>query len=531
MSADVLESTASGAELPADVDTCHAWIRDLMEMVIKKDTDISALKERLQWLLREKFGKKSEKISPDQMSLFAAQLGALLESEQSIVEADGEKKEEGKKSSSARRGGGGRTETAEHVRRERRDYHPNPDDLLCNCGRTKTEFGTYSMDQLDFIPASFVVIEHVTHKYACKSCTASVVEGQRPNQIHNGGKPAEGLIAHISTSKYADHSPLERQEDIYAREGVHVPASSMGRWLEQSAHELGKVTDLMHEKLLECAVLQADESPYDLIDLNRAGKKIKKGYVWTLFGDAHAPYVYFQFQADRTGETAQKLIKGFSGFLVTDGYGGYDWYRADRSANCNVHSRRYFEKALKCDKKKAGAMLALYSKLYKIEEAIKGKSEQEILLARQEQSLPIVNQMHTLLQSWQLTEAPKTSLGVAINYALSRWDQLMLFTKHAVIPLDTNLVENAIRAIAIGRKNWLKIGGEGGLRTATVHATLVNTCKRLGINPYLYLRDVLIRLGAGTDPIDDLLPDRWQLKHDPRAQPPDQTASTAASVA
>jgi len=212
-------------------------------------------------------------------------------------------------------------------------------------------------------------------------------------------------------------------------------------------------------------------TPYDLIDKNRAGKKIKKGYVWTLFGDALAPYVYFQFQADRTGETAQKLIKGFSGFLVTDGYGGYDWYRADRSANCNVHSRRYFEKALKCDKKKAGAILALYSKLYKIEETLKGKSEEEILLVRHEQSLPIMNQMHTLLQSWRLTEPPKTSLGVAINYALSRWDQLVLFTKHAVIPMDTNLVENAIRAIAIGRKNWLKISGEGGLRTATVHAT------------------------------------------------------------
>jgi hypothetical protein len=137
----------------------------------------------------------------------------------------------------------------------------------------------------------------------------------------------------------------------------------MGRWLEQSAQELGKITDRMHELLLDCNVLQVDESPYDLIDKNRAGKKIKKGYVWTLFGDALAPYVYFQFQADRTGETAQKLIKGFSGFLVTDGYGGYDWYRADRSANCNVHSRRYFEKALKCDKKKAGNTGALFKTL------------------------------------------------------------------------------------------------------------------------------------------------------------------------
>ncbi len=529
MPADVIESTNESVELPKDLETCHAWIRDLMNMVQQKDADVSSLKERLQWLLREKFGRKSEKISPDQLSLFAAQLSAILkEQEQTSVDVSGQNEPE-KTSKNGKHGGGGREKIAAHVRKVRRDYHP--ENLVCGCGNTKVEFGTDTIEQLDFIPASFIAVEHVTHKYSCKSCQGSVVEGQRPGQIHNGGKPAEGLIAQVSTAKYADHLPLERQEEIYQREGVHVPASSMGRWLDMSGKELKKITDRMHELLLACNVLQVDESPFDLSDKNRPGKKIKKGYVWTLYGDTLAPYVYFNFQSNRTGETAKKFLAGFNGFLVTDGYGGYDWYRADRSANCNVHSRRYFEKALKNDKKRAGAVVSLYSKLYKIEGELKDKSPQEILAARQEQSLPILNQIHSLLQAWKLTEQPKTSMGIAINYALARWEQLTLFTKHPELPLDTNLVENAIRPIAIGRKNWLRISGDGGLQTATVHATLVNTCKRLGINPYLYLRDVMIRLGEGTDSIDDLLPDRWRLKHDPRDQRPDQAESTAASVA
>jgi hypothetical protein len=286
----------------------------------------------------------------------------------------------------------------------------------------------------------------------------------------------------------------------------------------------------MHELLLSCDVLVADETPFALADNSRSTRKIRKGYVWALYGDV-VPYTYFKFAASRSGETAQELLAGFKGFLLTDGYGGYNWFPVKRAANCNVHARRYFEKALKYDKKRAGAIIELYRLVYKIERELERKTAEEILHVRQTKSLPIMNQIYQLLQQWKPIVQPKTTLGTAINYALERWDQLILFLAHPQLRPDTNQVENQIRSIAIGRKNWLRISGDGGLETASVHSTLVNTCKRLGINPYLYLRDVLIRLGQGTDNIDDLLPDRWRLKYPPDNQQDDQSAMTAEIVA
>jgi transposase len=155
----------------------------------------------------------------------------------------------------------------------------------------------------------------------------------------------------------------------------------------------------------------------------------------------------------------------------------------------------------------------MFNELYKIEERIRGVSAEQVLRARQNESLPILNRMRELFQEWQVKTPPKTTLGIAINYALPRWEKLCRFTQHAALRPDTNLVENAIRPIALGRKNWMHIGSEEALVTTSVHASLVNTCKRLKINPYLYLRDIFIRIGRGAENIDDLLPDRWQLQN------------------
>lgn len=519
--------------LPADLESCHALIKELLSMVEQKDTDITALKQRLHNLLRDKYGKSSEKISPEQLLLFAEQLSSLLGPTQlsSPTDDDGSDAVVSAGENGARKhSGGGRARIPDHLNRKEKHYYPQPDEMQCSCGLEKTEFAKDVVEQLDFVPASIRVVQHIVHKYRCKKCRNGVVEGKRPEQIQSGGKPTEGLIAQISTAKYGDHQPLERQGQIYAREGVAVSPSSMGRWLSASANELSKITDRMLQLLLQCNVLVADESPFDLADNSRATAKIRKGYVWALYGDT-APYTYFEFAASRSGDTAKKLLGDFNGFLLTDGYGGYNWFPANRSANCNVHARRYFDKALKYDKKRAGAILALYRSVFQIERDLHGKSAEEILQIRQQKSLPLMNEIHALLLQWKPTVPPKTTLGTAINYTLERWDQLVLFTANPQLRPDTNQVENQIRVIALGRKNWLRISGDGGLKTASVHATLVNTCKRLGLNPYLYLRDVLIRLGEGLDDIDDLLPDRWKLKYSTQDQQDENAAISAETVA
>ncbi len=265
-------------------------------------------------------------------------------------------------------------------------YFPTEDERICQCGKSKKEIGTVSTDQLDYIPASFRVIEHITHKFACKTCQEGVVEGKRPNQILSGGKATEGLIAQISTAKHADHLPLYRQEQIYAREGVDVPRSSMGRWLDQSAVPLKLIVDRMHELVLQSKMVEVDESPVRFLDKNILPKKSKMGYVWVLHGDNDHPYTIFDFQPDRTAERAKAILRGYSNFLLTDGYGGYEWFDQERSANCNVHARRYFEKSIKYDKKKAGLILALYTKLFEIERQNQSLTEEELLTVRQKES-------------------------------------------------------------------------------------------------------------------------------------------------
>jgi transposase len=499
--------------LPGDLNTCHELIRELAFLLESKDTDIARLREQLQNLMRGKFGRSTEKLSAEQLSLFKQQLEDLVQAVDEHHEEFGTSDSltiAGNTALGKKNGGGGRKPINAAVKRTKKHYFPTDDELICVCGETKKEIGTQNTEQLDYIPASFRVIEHITHKFACKKCQEGVVEGQRPSQIFTGGKATEGLVAQISTAKNADHLPLYRQEQIYAREGVEVSRSSMGRWLEQSAVAMKCIVDRMHELVLQSKMLELDESPVRFLDKDRLPKKSKMGYVWVMRGDDDHPYTIFDFQPDRCGERAKKLLTGYSNFLLTDGYGGYEWFDPERSANCNVHARRYFEKAIKYDKKKAGLMLAFYTKLFEIERKNYGLNEEELLAVRQKESIPILNQMKELMLSWQLATPPKSTLGIAINYALPRWEKLCRFTKYGFLKLGTNLVENAIRPIALGRNNWLQIGSEEALQTASVHATLVNTCKRLNVNPYLYLRDVLIRLGQGEVKIDDLLPDRWQ---------------------
>jgi transposase len=528
MALSPLEATITG--LPNDLEACHALIRDLALLLESKDADITRLKERLQEQLRQTFGRSTEKLSPGQLSLFREELEKMLQESKSCGKEGLEASEKNTQpKAGSRHGGGGRNRISPTVPRVPEHHFPSDSELICSCGEQKKEIGTEKTEQVDYVPASFKVIEHVVHAFACKKCQEGVVGGKRPAQILSGGKATEGLIAQVSVAKYADHLPLHRQVQIYAREGVDLSSSSMGRWLDASAEAMKPIYERMHELILQSRVVQADESPVLFIDKKREAKKGKTGYVWVLYGDADHPYTYFDFQPDRCAERARAILKGFSGILLTDGYGGYEWYERLQSASCNVHNRRYFEKALKYDKKRAGTVLALYTELYKIEELNKGLDEEQILEVRQRESVPLMNQMKELLQSWQIVTPPKTPLGIAINYGLARWDKLCRFTEYGFIKLDTNLVENSIRPIAVGRKNWLQIGSEEALETASIHASLVNSCKRLGVNPYLYLRDVLIRLGQGNVVIDDLLPDRWE-NQNPLPQPESEANAEIKAV-
>lgn len=505
----------SAIQLPDELEACHSLILELMKVLNLKESDIVLLKQQLRNLQRDKFGRRSEKISPGQLSLFREQVESMFPrpqaTEQSEAASSGSVGTSGQPNTNKKKnGGGGRNKLNPALPREIQEHFPEEKDLVCNCGCKKTEVGHETTEQLDHTPASLKVIVHIAHTFACPKCQEGFVSGKKPEQIFSGGKATEGLIAQIATAKYADHLPLYRQEEIYAREGAEVSRSSMGRYLERGAEKLKAVRARMIELAVQGIVVQVDETPIKFISPERTAKKVKTGYCWALYGDTKFPYVIYDVQPDRCAVRAQNLLAGFENYLLTDGYNGYDWYDRSKSANCNVHARRYFEKARNYDKEKSDIILALYGKVYDIEKRIGDLTESEILEVRQRETVPIMNEIKAYLDKWKLSALAKTPLGIAVNYAHLRWDKLCLFTKHGFLRPDTNLVENSIRPIAIGRKNWLHIGDEAALETASLYLTLVNTCKRLNINPYLYLRDLFIRLGRGEDDdIEDLLPDKW----------------------
>lgn len=506
--------------LPDDLEECHALIASLKELLLKKDSqlqkresDLEKLKHHLQNLLRNKYGRSTEKINPDQLLLFAE---ALLDQSEKQIQPDPNTPSPTNKNKRTKRGGGGRNPLPEDLPTEEKDHFPERRNCKC-CGTEMTEFSVEVSDQLDFIPANFKIIRHRVHKFSCQKCHGDIAQGKKPEQIHSGGQATEGLLAHIAVAKHVDHSPLERQSNIYARQGVTISVSTMGRWMRMTAESLRLISNRMHELVLLSRLLEADESPFDFIDKKRVLKKIKQGFFWVYYGDEDHPYIVFDFQTDRTKDRPKKFLTGFDGFLLTDGYGGYIWYNQDKALNCNVHCRRNFEKALKANKKEAAFALAIYQKLYAIEAEIRQLSEQKRLEIRQERSVPLLDQFHTWLLEKSKTEQPKTALGHAISYALDRWEKLTRFTKHGFLKMDTNLVENSIRPHAITRKNCLFAGSETGGETAAIITSITSTCKRLGINPYEYIKDVLTRLGANPNAnIDEMLPDRWK----PIALPP-----------
>lgn len=505
-------------QLPDNVEDCHQLLVELSELLLQKDALIlenaaafERMKIHFQNLLRGKYGRSTEKVDPNQLSVLLEHLSGFDEASSPESEESSQKNDPKKR----KHGGGGRNPLSPDLQ-QWESFDHFPEETICNCGCTMTEFAVEITEQLDYRPVNFGKIKHVVHKFRCAECR-SIREGRKPEQVHSGGVPAEGLLAHLVVSLHADHQPIERQAKTYARQGVELAVSSLGRWVALTAQKLKCITDRMSELVLKSRILEADESPLDFIDLSRPAQKIKQGYFWAYYGDESVPFIVFDFQTSRESIHCVRFLEGFKGFLLTDGYGGYEWYDSEKSLCCHVHARRYFEKALKANKKEAAYALALYRKLYEIEDRIKDAPEAERYAIRQRESLPLLNQLHAWLKEKQPTAPPKTPLGIAINYSLSRWDKLVRYTEHGFLLMDTNLIENAFRAHAITRKNIMFAGSEIGGKNNAILATIVNTCKRMNINPFDYIRDCLIRLGANPlMDVNELIPGRWK----PLAQPP-----------
>ena len=507
----------SAGPLPDDLAQCHAIIRELSEKLKLLQALTEKQKHQLLELLRHRFGQRADRMQAEQLVLWAVdELDSA--SGQSAPGDDGEPPVR-----PGRRGGHGRKPLPRDLPRKRVE-HPVPEsDLTCGrCGSLKERFGEDVSEQLEYVPASLFVIEHVCPKYACPHCREGVTRAQKPMQPVEKGLPGPGLLAHVVTSKYADHLPLNRLEGILARHGVEIARSTMSDWAFQSACLVEPLVRRMHERILACKVLHTDDTPVPVLDPSLT--KTRTGRIWVYVGDPRAPYTVFDYTGTRKRDGPEKFLAGFQGYLQADAYAGYEvLYQTGKIVEvaCWAHARRKYKSAEATAPVYAGMAAAWIRRLYRIEEAAKPLSPEARRSLRQEKAKPILAQFRAWLETTLVEVLPKSPMGEAISYSLSNWDALNRYLEDGELAIDNNRAERILRGPVVGRNNWLFFGSDRGGRTAATLMSLVATCKDHGIDPFLYLRDVFERIAAHpASRIDEFLPDRWrQIRQAEGAEP------------
>lgn len=505
-------------ELPTDLDSCHSLIRELLETLRQQGLLIGNMQHQLERLLRRRYGRSSETIDPGQLLLFAADILAQADATgasrpQPGAEADASPRPV--PAAKPKRKGHGRKPLPAHLERRRVLHELPPDALTCpDCGGLRQAFGEEIREQLDYIPASLVVIQHVRPKYACKACQAHVVIADRLPEPIEKGLPGPGLLAHVIVSKYADHLPLYRQERILAREGVAISRSTMCGWMARCAELLEPIYRAMIKAVLRSKVIQTDDTPVDVLDPGREGTL--QGRIWIAIGDRDHPYSVYDFTPNRAGDGPARFFRGYAGYLQADAYSGYDALFKDGKVievGCWAHARRKFHEARTTDPRHSHMALAYIRRLYAVEsDAKQAKLDDDARRAlRQERSVPILKEFFAWLEGVRGQVLPRSPMGEAIGYALNHRMALLRYTEQGYLEIDNNASERGEKTIALGRKNWLFFGSEGGGATAAILFSLTETCQRLGVEPWAYLRDVLDRVSTHpASRIDELLPDRWE---------------------
>ncbi len=363
------------------------------------------------------------------------------------------------------------------------------------------KIGELITDELEYKPAELFVKRYIRPKYSIGQ-QAGIVIADLPTRPIEKAIAGPGLLAQILVDKFVDHLPIYRQIQRWKRWEVKLSASTINSWQEKTCELLSPLYDCLKQQVLGEGYLQVDETPIRVLDKNKKGNTSAKlsrathqGYYWVY----HSPMrkaVFFDYRKARSREGPKALLEHFSGYLQTDGYKAYDWFATQKDItllSCMAHTRRYFEQALDNDKPKAEYVLTHIQKLYAIERKAREENlsmEQRHAL-RLDEALPILNELGKYIAQHNKHLLPKSAIGKAFNYAIERWDNLLNYLHDGSLEIDNNLVENAIRPNALGRKNYLFAGSHHGAHRAAMFYSFFGTCKAHGINPYLWLKSVL----------------------------------------
>ena len=512
MAAMLDNTTATPAQAPcADAGESVTVSRDLFErmqaQLLFEKTRNEALNFEIARLKRWRFGSSAESLdSSTQAVLFDAILAdTALE--------DSAAKEANKPPPAAPRAKGRAVRQALPANLPRVDRHYDIGATHCACGQAFKRIGQEVSEQLDCVPAQFFVLRHIRGKYAC-ACCQTVQAAPMPAQMIDKGIPAAGLLAQVAIAKVDDHLPLYRQTEIYARCGVHIPRSSVAQCLGICGARREPLAEALKEFILGHDVLHADVTPVALLAPGRG--KTKKAFVWvyrtTNFVTQRA--VLYDFTLSRSGEHPRRVLGAFSGTLVSDDFSGYHALHRQgiTAAFCMAHARRKLFEVFELNGSEiAGQALGLIAKLYEIEPEVKDLGNEDRLLARQLRSKPVADALHVWLTTQRLLLVRADATARATDCSLSNWPALTTFLDDGAVPIDNNAVENAIRPLAVGRKNWLFVGSQLAGERAAVLMSLIESAKLNGHDPWAYLKDVFERLPTLKNrDLAQLLPHNWR---------------------
>ena len=494
-------------------------IEELTKKLRSTESKMNMLQHQVEQLLRRVYGRRSEKLDPKQLMFDNLILEALEQpSLQVPPELPVEEKPERKRPRTVKRRHPGRIPIPEHLERVEIVLDIPEEDKVCpDTGKPLKRIGEEVSEKLEYRPGKLIVNVYKRPKYASPDSMASghvgVITAPMPDHPIEKCKADVGLVSHIIVSKFADHLPLYRQDGIFEREGVTIPRSSQTSWVLQTYEAIRPLGEELKRAVLGRDILFTDDS---IIPLQVKGNgRVKKARLWVYVrGGPGPPLCVFDFSRDRSKKRPLNFLGDYQGYIHADAYGGYDeLFRKDGviEVGCWVHARRKFDEAASSRPQEATEIMARIAGLYKLEAEYSEMKPEDRCRHRQKRAKPIIDGIFERLEELNPATLPSEPLSKAINYALNQREALYRYLDDGRLKPDNNTAENAIRPLALGRKNWLFAGSERGARATALFLGLIQSCKACEVNPWEYLNDMLRRIMSHpVNRLRELLPDQWQ---------------------
>ena len=477
------------------------------------EAEVDKLHLLIKQLQRALYGRRSERLDADQLQLGLEDVEQSLGTAEAAAEKDQASADRRRRPSTPRRNRGA---LPKHLPREEVVIEPEARSCPC-CNGALHVIGEDVSEQLDVVPAQFKVKVIRRPRYGCRACEGAVVQAPAPARIVDGGMPTEAVVAHVVISKYLDHLPLYRQAQIYSRQGIDLDRSTLANWVGRAAWWLKPLHERLLAEIVASGKIFADDTPVPVLDPGRG--RTKTGRLWAYARDdrpwqgTDPPAVAYVYSEDRRHRHPLDHLGSFTGTLQVDAFAGFDRLAAERDAvmlaHCWAHTRRKFYDVHQATASPIAAeAMKRIGKLYAVEEEIRGRSAGARCRIRTEKSRPLLDDLKPWLEAQLGRISGKSTLAQAIRYALTRWQTLGRFIDDGRIEIDTNTVERTIRPIALGRKNHLFAGSDGGARTWAIHASVIQSARLNDLEPFAYLKDILERMVQGhpINRLDELLP-------------------------